>query len=157
MVARRASLRSGEAVELSQQLRRLCEQFGDVLPHGLLERLRLDGTARADRWAGAQDAILAVAIVVLPFWQARRGGTRNAEHGETTGFAGEQASQQVAVLGVVAKRQRGVACQLRLRPIPNIHIDQRRDRDGDPLFTRLQATCRRLAGARAALSADAPR
>jgi hypothetical protein len=101
LVARRASFRGGEAVELGQQLRRLGEQTGDVLPHSLLDRLRLDGAARADRGAGAQDAVLAVAIVILPFWQVRRGGTRNAEHGETTGLAGEQASQQVVVLGVI--------------------------------------------------------
>src|ERR671917_1074053 len=109
LVARRAGLRGREAIELAQQPRRLGEQTGDVVPDGALDRRRLDGAAGAGRCAGAENAILAVALVVLPLRQARRGRTSDAAHGEAAGLAGEQAAQQIAMLRVVAERERGVA------------------------------------------------
>jgi hypothetical protein len=139
----------GEAVELREQLLRVGQQGGDVVPHGGLEVLGLDAAARADRGAGTQDAVLATALIVLPLWLVGARGTGDAVHGQAAGLAGEQAAQQVVVPAVVAERERGVARQLRLRPVPGLGVDQRRDRDGDPLLARLQAAAGRLAGARA--------
>jgi hypothetical protein len=139
--------RGGEVIELREQPLRLGEQGGDMVPHGSLDVLRLDAAARAGRGAGAQDAVLAPAFVVLPLRLAGRRRTGDAIHGQATGLAGEQAAQQVVVPAVIAERERGVVRQLRLCPVPGLGIDQCRDGDGDPLLARLQAAAGRLAGA----------
>jgi hypothetical protein len=57
-------------------------------------------------------------------------------HGQATGAAGEQAAQQVVVLLVVPERQLGVARQLRLGAVAQLRLDDRRNRDRDPLLAR---------------------
>ena len=58
-------------VELRQQPVRVGEQAGDMVPYGGLDLLCFDAAAGAGGGAGAQDAVLAVALVVAPFRLAR--------------------------------------------------------------------------------------
>ena len=135
-----AGISGGEAVELRQELVRVGQQGHDMVPHDRLDVFGVDMAAGADAGTRHHDAILAVASVDLPPGLLRRRGAGDAIHGQPAGLAGEQAAQQVAMPGVVAKRARGVARELRLRPVPGALIDQRRYGDGDPLLARLEAT-----------------
>src|SRR4051795_5797742 len=81
----------GDVLELRQQPVRVGEQAGDVLPDGALDLLGPDAAARAGGGARAQDAVLAVALVVLPRRFARRRRAGDAVHGQAAEPAGEQA------------------------------------------------------------------
>ena len=138
--------RGGEVVELGQQSVGVGEQAGDMIPHGTFDLLGLDVAARAGRRAGGQDAILAVALVIAPLSLAHRRGVGAAEHGQAAARAGQQAAQEIAVLGIVPERERGIAGELHLRPAPGPGVNDRRHGNGDPLLARLEPAARGLAG-----------
>ena len=129
--------RGGNVLELRQQPVGIGEQAGDMVPHGRLKFFGFDVAAWAGRGAGSQDAVFAVALVVAPLRLACRRGIGAAEHGQATTCAGEQAAQEVAVFCVVPERGRGIAGELRLRPVPDVLVDDRRHGDGNPLLARL--------------------
>ena len=148
--------RSGEVLELRQQVLRIGKQAGDVIPDGGLDLLGLDVAAWAGGRTSRHDAVLAVALVVPPLPQARGCPVGAAEHGEATGLAGEQAAQEIVVLAVVPERERGVARELCLRPVPGVRVDQRRHGNGDPLLARLELAARGFVVARAAVAPRLP-
>ena len=86
---------------------------------------------------------------MLPRRLARRRRAGDAEHGQATSRAGEQAARQVAVPRVVPEREGGVARELRPGAVPGLLVDQRRHGDGDPLLARFEPAAVG-AGARAA-------
>lgn len=140
--------RGGEVVELDQQPVGVGEQAGHMIPYDTFDLLGLDVAARAGRRAGGQNAVLAVALVVAPLSLAHRRGVGAAEHGQAAARAGQQAAQEMAVLDVVPKRERGIAGELRLRPAPGPGVNERRHGNGNPLLARLEPAARGLAGAR---------
>jgi len=128
-----------KAVELRQELVGVGKQARDVVPYDRFDLFGADIAAGTSGDPCTQDAVFAVALVDLPHGLPSRRGAGDAIHGQPANLAGEQAAQQIAVPGVVAERERGVARELRLRPVPSALVDQRRHGNGDPLFARLEA------------------
>jgi hypothetical protein len=84
-VPRRAALGCGrEAVELRHHSIRAGQQLCDMPPHGGLDLLGLDVSARASCGPGAHDAVLAVAHVIASLRLASPRDVRAAEHGQPT-------------------------------------------------------------------------
>jgi len=120
----------GEAVELRQELVRVGQQGHGMVPHDRLDVFGVDVAAGADAGSRHHDAILAVAPVDLPHGLSRRRGAGDAIHGQAAGLADEQATQQVAMPGVVAERECCVARELGLRLVPCPLVDQGWHRNG---------------------------
>jgi hypothetical protein len=120
----------------------------DVAPDGGLQLLGLDGTPRAAALAVADDAVLAVALVVAVLGLTLRRVVGDAEHGQATRPTGEQAAEQVVVARVVAERERRITPQLLQRLLVRRFVDDGGDWDADPLLARARATAGVLVGAR---------
>jgi hypothetical protein len=122
----------GEVLELGDQPVGIGEQVADVAPDRPLQGLAVQAGARAGPRPAGPDAVLAAAPVVAPLAARRRSG--RAVHGQPAAAAGQQAAQQVVAPPAVARREGGVAGQLRRCPLRRRPVDQRRDRDRDPLL-----------------------
>ena len=88
-------------------------------------------------FAGAQDGILAVALVVATLGSGVGGLVGHPEHRQIAALAAEEAAQEVGVLLVVAERELGVALQLGLSEPAGLFVYDRWDGDGDPLLLGL--------------------
>ena len=132
-----ARLGSGdEVVKLRGQPVGAGEQAGDVVPHGVLDLLGLDAAVRARCGPSSLDAVFAGAAVVAAPRLAGGRAVAAPGHGQAAARAGEQAAQEVAVPRVVPERERGVAGELCLRPVPGVLVNQCRHGDSDPLIAR---------------------
>jgi hypothetical protein len=122
----------GEVPELGDQPVGIGEQVADVVPDRPLQGLAIHAGARAGPRPAGPDAVPTAAPVVAAL-AARRRSSR-AVHGQPAAAAGQQAAQKVVAPLAVARREGGVAGQLRRRPLRRRPVDQRRDRDRDPLL-----------------------
>jgi hypothetical protein len=139
-----------QSIELRQQTRGVFQQTSDVAPDRVFEFGGLHGSARACPLASADDAIFAVAGVVLTRWLARRRAIRAAEHGQATRAARQQATQQVVVVRVASEREHGVARELFQGALGDCLVEDGRYRNGDPLVARSGLAAARLSSVRSA-------
>ena len=130
--------RQGEILELGEQALRIAKQAAHMFPDRPVERLAVHLGARARRLASRQRAVFAATPIAAPPPARGIEGADDAIHGQAAAAASQQAAQQMIVPRVVAEREGRIAFQLGLSPLPEILVDQRRHRNGDPLLARPQ-------------------
>jgi hypothetical protein len=124
----------GKAIVLSKQSTWICQKLGNVIPDCRFQFLGFDGSARTGLLPRAQDAVLAVALVVAPLGLCRCGFVGPTEHGQTTDTATQQTAKGVVVLLVVAERESGVASKLGLGKIVSGLVDDGGNGNGYPFL-----------------------
>jgi hypothetical protein len=115
-----------------------------------LRRFHRSASTRA--FASADDAILAVAGVVLARWLGLCRHVRSSEHRQPTCATRNQATKQVVVVRVASEREQRVARELFLRALGDRSVEDGWYSYWDPLLTRswLAAAC--FSGVRSARS-----
>jgi hypothetical protein len=126
--------RAGEILELGKQPLGISHQVLYVLPDRFLQFTCLGRTLSALVFTGAQDGVLAVALVVTMLGSGVGGLVGHPEHRQPTALAAEEAAQEIGVLLVVAEGESGVALQLGLGESAGLFVYDRWDGDGDPFL-----------------------
>ena len=140
-------------LELGHEPLWLRQQCSDVGPDGGFQFGGVHRPSGADAVTGAEDRILAAALVIASLRLA--GGRRvgDAVHRQPAAAAAQQAAQEVRVLLIAPEGPRRVAGELGLRLLGGRLVDDRRDRDSDPVGLGIEAPTTRLAAARSGWAA----
>jgi len=108
---------SGQFLEPCRQGRGILEQRLDVPPDGRVELLELGRCLSAAAGPVSRHGVLPMTLVISVRLLSRPAVGRDPVHRQAARPAGQQASQQVVVVGIVAKRQDGVPGQLFIRAL----------------------------------------